>query len=133
MTLAYLPGGTGAYTINNGTLSVTAEYEGFLGDGTFNQNFGTHSVGSLVLGSNGNGTNAAATGAFNLANGTLTVSSLEQIGLDGTGAFVQNGGTHALSSTNAGVFPSLSLGVNAKGIGAYTLNLGALSVAGDEN
>jgi hypothetical protein len=132
MTTGYLHGGTGTYTMNNGTLSVTAEYEGYLGDGTFNQNFGTHSVGSLFLGSQGNGTNAAATGAFNLTGGTLTVSTVEQIGGDGSGTFVQNGGTHTVTNVNAGVFNSLVLGLNPKGIGSYTLNIGSLSVGGDE-
>jgi hypothetical protein len=133
MTTGYVLGGSGVYTMNNGALNVTAEYEGWYGNGTFNQTAGTHNSNYLFMGYNANGTNAAATGAFNLSGGTLTVSVVEQIGLDGSGTFIQNGGSHSVTNVSPGISSGLSLGLNTKGLGSYTLNLGDLTVAGDEN
>jgi hypothetical protein len=134
LTTGFHPGGTGTYTLNNGTLTVTGtEYIANAGHGTFVQNGGVHNAPSLLLGYLGNGTNTASNGSYELTQGDLNVAAKEQIGIDGIGSFLQNGGNHTITSTNPGTSFGLTLGFNPRGFGSYTLNLGSLIVNGDEN
>jgi hypothetical protein len=123
----------GSYTLNNGTLAVQYEYAGWYGDGTFNQNAGTHTATGLYVGYglNAPADGGAATGAFHLAGASFASSSFEQIGIDCIGAFHQTGGTHTVGQygSNNG---SLTHGLNVTGVGAYDLASGTLTVNGNE-
>ena len=49
--LGFIAGGSGTYTLSNGTLALTngaKEYIGYSGYGTFNQSGGTHTVGTTL-------------------------------------------------------------------------------------
>ena len=134
LTAGYTSAATGSYTLNAGTLTVTqTEYIGLSGRGSFTQTGGAHAAPTLLIGMSSNGTNAASNGSFQLAGGSLAVANQEQIGIDGVGAFVQDGGFHTITSANPGTDFGLILGANRNGVGSYTLNLGNLILNGDEN
>jgi hypothetical protein len=128
--LGYATGGSGVYLLNGGTLSAAlSEYVGYVGTGSFTQSGGTSNAVNGAL-ANGLylGYNAGATGSYLLSSGTLAVASNEDIGVSGTGAVTQNGGSNTMIS--------LYLGVNGPGsgfasaIGSYTLSGGTLSETG---
>jgi autotransporter-associated beta strand protein len=115
--------GSGTVTLDStGTLAVGSETVGYLGNGTFNQNGGTHTVaGSLVLGQN-----SGVTGTYNLAGGQLAVGQQLLVGTDGGGAGVLNvsgGQVQAGEIVNRGVF-------NYSGgpVTANLTNLGAVNL-----
>jgi hypothetical protein len=119
-------GAAGASTtlsIAGNTLSVSGyEMIGQRGSGTITQAAGLNSINSengLLLGQN-----AASSGAYNLsATGSLSVTGGEEaIGIYGSGAFNQNGGTNTLTG-------SLILGFQPLSTGSYTLSSGSLSVS----
>jgi formylglycine-generating enzyme required for sulfatase activity len=96
--LGYNSSGSGSYALSGtGLLTVSTEYVGYSGAGTFSQTGGVNQVSSLMLGSNG------GSGTYNFSGGTLALASLSK----GTGsaAFNFGGGTlqaaAAMSSTLA--------------------------------
>lgn len=70
--------------------------------------------------------NATGTGTITLNSdgGNLSVVS-EYIGYDGTGSFIQNGGTHRVGS--GVLYTDLTLGYQSSGIGSYSLINGSLA------
>ena len=103
-----------------------------VGQGTFNQSGGTHTVsGNLVLGDQYY-TYAGVTypniGAYTLSGGSLTVYGDTTVGNYGTGTFTQSGGTYTIGS--AGRSGNLVLGNNGNAVGTYTLSGGSLTVYG---
>jgi hypothetical protein len=103
--------GTGNYTLSGGSLNAgnASEIVGSYGTGTFTQTgYSNNTVGSLLVGyvPGGNGT-------YLLSGGSLN-GQYEEIGIMGTGTFVQSGGTNTVSS--------LLLGGDSGGIGNYTLS-----------
>ena len=114
-------GSNGNLTVNDaasgqggGTLSVSNQYVGSGGTGTFTQSGGTNTVSSnLYLG------NAATDNGTYALNGPATLSATTQyVGYSGTGTFSQSAGTNAL--TNG--YVSLYLGYNTTGAGSYSLS-----------
>lgn len=118
LTLGYLGGSHGTYTLAGGTLTAGSagpeminELIGFGGTGTFVQSGGTHQVkGDTHLGGGvtGNGT-------YTLSGGQFTVNGNISVGDAGTGTFNHTGG--ALS-----VFQGLLVASNAGSIGTYYLS-----------
>ena len=123
---AYSRNSRGAYNLNNGQLTATHEYIGsYDGTGNFVQNGGTHHVNRLYLGYNAAiFSSTESKGTYTLNNGKLTAERVN-IGLDGTGIFIQNGGEHVVNG-------DLRLGSNKYSYGSYTLNNGSLT-AGNED
>ncbi len=110
-------GTTGTYTLDSGSLTIDATTRiGSNGVGTFNQNGGVHTTGHLVLGEN-----AAGSGTYNLAGGTLNDDAI--VGDAGVGVFNNSGGTHNVTG-------DLILGNQSTGNGTYNLNGGNLNVTG---
>ena len=116
-------GGSGAYSLGGGTLTVTGvEYLGAVGQGTFTQSGGGHTVpGFLFLGTYG------GTGTYSLSTGSL-LASYEYIGTAGTGTFTQSGGSHTVDDGSGN--GALWVGTQG-GSGTYNLNGGSLTVNGD--
>ena len=122
LEIAVNAGSTGTVTLNAGgtlTENNTEEHVGQSGNGTFNQNGGTHTVNQNLLigvygGSNGN---------YNLGGGTLNANSgYEFVGYSGNGTFTQTGNsTHTLTG-------QLVLGTTSGSVGTYTLYGGTASV-----
>jgi hypothetical protein len=98
-------GGRGYYTLSGGTLSFGTETIGVEGIGTFDQQGGVHTAGSLIVG----GWNSAT---YNLSGGTLNSSAT--IGYSATGVFNHSGGTHHVTG-------DLVLGTNYAANGTYNL------------
>jgi hypothetical protein len=104
LTMGYNASGTnvgsGVYTQTGGTLNVTSgEYVGYSGNGVVNQSGGFNTAASLFIGSNANGTNAAASGVYSMSNGaSLSVTNSFLVGLSGSGTFNQTGGNATASS-----------------------------------
>jgi autotransporter-associated beta strand protein len=97
---------------------------GYSGTGSFTQSGGTHTVTALYL-----GTDAGASGTYNLSGGSLSVGGNEYVGIFGSGAFNQTGGTHTVSgnlylATNAGSSGTYSLSGGSLSAGTITLNSG---------
>jgi fibronectin-binding autotransporter adhesin len=123
-------GASGTYTMTGGTLTINPSalagiIVGFSGSGTFNENGGTVTINgansALYL-----GYNSSSTGNYMLGgNGSLSVTSQEYVGYNGTGSFTQNSGTHTISN-------SLNLGYFAGASGSFTLNGGSLSTGNVE-
>ena len=114
-------GSNGNLTVNDaasgqggGTLSVSNQYVGSGGTGTFTQSGGTNTVSSnLYLG------NAATDNGTYALNGPATLSATTQyVGYSGTGTFSQSAGTNALKNG----YVSLYLGYNTTGTGSYSLS-----------
>ncbi|MEK7846792.1 MAG: hypothetical protein AAB257_07515, partial [Nitrospinota bacterium] len=82
---------------------------GNAGEGTFNQSGGTHTTGSLTL-----GTQFGGTGTYNLSGGDLTTSGGAVIGEGGRGIVNQSGGRYSTGS--------VVLGRTADGYGEYNLS-----------
>jgi uncharacterized protein with beta-barrel porin domain len=140
--LGFQSGSSGSYELSDtGSLSATTEIIGLGGTGTFTQTGGTNTVsGTLALGGN----NISGSGTYNLSGGTSTIYNLilgensvnrgtfnlsgtgnlsatyEQIGLNGTGIFTQNGGTNTVTDT-------LILAAYAGSSGTYNLSAGILT------
>ena len=97
MSIGAFNGGAGYYQLSGGTLIVgDSEKLGDQGAGTFDQSSGTHTVG--VAGGGGTlslGATVSGNGTYLLSgDGVLNVKSVEQVGMNGAGTFIQSGGTH---------------------------------------
>jgi hypothetical protein len=121
--LGFYLGVDGTYTLSGGTLNVGGNIiDGAAGTSTLNINGGTLNVagGSIDVDYFNVGYGAGTTGSHTLT-GTDTVSAdYEYIGIYGTGAFTQSGGTNTITNR-------LSLGLVTSGYGTYDLSGGALS------
>jgi len=108
-------GKTGSHTLSGtGSLTVAqTEAIGVGGTGTFTQNGGTHTTGSLSIGSSSGG----GTGTYHLNGGSLATGGTS-VGSQSTSTFNQNGGTHTADT--------LTLGQSGSTIGAYNLTAGNL-------
>jgi hypothetical protein len=150
--------GNGTYNLDGGTLTVTnsngwGENIGSGAVGTFTQNGGVNTTDNLNVGSSmwwsPSGDDSGAPdiiqgdGSYTLNSGTLIVAASdgwygwENIGNGGTGTFTQNGGTNTASGLNIGGNMWWSPSGDDSGApdiiqgdGSYTLNSGALIVAG---
>jgi fibronectin-binding autotransporter adhesin len=114
-------GSFGSYTLSGtGSLFVAgAEIIGNIGSGIFTQLGGNQTVSAandLTLGDSG-----AATGTYVLSGGTLN-ASFQNVGLNGTGNFNQNGGLYTFTTGSK----LLQLGANAGSTGIYTMTGGSL-------
>jgi hypothetical protein len=101
------------------TITTTNTFVGSGGNGTYNQDGGTHTVltdFSLAAGVGGSGT-------YNLAAGDLNVTRNCYVGAWGQSYFGQTGGTHSVGG---------DLTVGHDDAGAYSLWSGSLAVSGDE-
>jgi hypothetical protein len=124
-------GNLGMYGNSSYSLSNTAgpsllylygdeDIDGSIGNSSFTQNGGTHTInGALVL-----ATSTAYSASYTLSNGTLTAAS-EAINQNSSGGatFTQSGGTNT-------AIGDLSLGDGSTGTGHYSLNSGTLAVGG---
>jgi hypothetical protein len=129
--------GNGAYNLIGGSLTVAAqEAIGSGGSGIFSQSGGVHTVTgartnnvALYIGHNG------GSGTYNLSGGLLTLPAIaggsggpdriECVGSNGTGVFIQTGGTNAVSGNFAA---DLYVGYGGSGRGTYNLIDGLLTV-----
>lgn len=114
--------GDGSYTLNGGTLDVGNIVNG-TGNASFILNRGTLNLagGSMDVDSFDIGYAFGSDGRFTLNQGENLTAGSESIGATGTGAFVQNGGTHIVTG-------ELSLGQTLLGDGSYILSSGTLNV-----
>ena len=129
-------GSIGTYTLN-GTGQLTAlqsEYIGYAGSGTVNQSAGINTIMDSSVGSMDIGILPSGNGTYNLSgSGTLNVDAQVYVGDQGTGSFIQTGGTHTISGTKTGdgTPNDLNLAYSSTGIGTYTLSGGTATVPGD--
>jgi autotransporter-associated beta strand protein len=98
ITLAYLSLGNtsvgGTYNLSgSAALTATFEYIGS-GLGTFNHLGGSNTARNLSLGSSSGGN-----GTYNLIDGSLSCSGIENIGDSGVGKLVQSGGINTVADT----------------------------------
>jgi hypothetical protein len=135
MALAYGAGSTGTYTLSGGALVANqSEYMGLSGTGTFNHFGGTNTITSSSVGAFDVGAFSTAVGNYNLSGtGVLNVSAMEYIGDQGTGSFIQTGGTNTITGTKpSDSSPNdLILGYSLGGVGTYTISGGSLTVPGN--
>ena len=117
-------GSSGTYVLDGADTTLRSEVEdiGFNGSGSFTQDNGSNDVlRRLTL-----GYSAGGFGSYTLNEGTLS-SNEAVVGMDGTGVFIQNGGTHRIEAKvpiASGMEGTLSIGA---GHSSYTLARGALS------
>ena len=117
---AYRAGGTGTYNLSgSGLLSASVEEVGYTGTGTFTQTGGTNSVQTLALGDNPFLADNLGSGSYKLGGSGLLLAGNEYVGLTGTGAFAQTGGTNIVGT-------SLYLGYVFGSSGTYNLSGGLL-------
>jgi autotransporter-associated beta strand protein len=112
--LGNLSSDMGTYNLVGGTLAGVNEYVGASGSGSFAQSGGTNSVSNALY----VGSNAGASGSYNLSAGLLATSQLQVIGSSGSGSFTQSGGTNSATG--------LIVGNNAGSSGNYGLSDGEL-------
>jgi hypothetical protein len=126
LILGWNSGATGTYTLSGGALVANqAEFIGYGGTGTFNHSAGTNTINASALGSLTLAANTGSIGTYNLSGtGQLESNESEYVGRDGTGNFIQTGG----SNTIQGEGNNLYLGQGTTGKGTYTLSGGTLSV-----
>jgi autotransporter-associated beta strand protein len=123
--LGYNPGGSGAYSLTGGSLGLSSStgglYVGNSGMGSFTQSGGTATLtstaGSVYL-----GYNSGSSGVCNLSSTGRLSAPYQYAGYNGTGSFIQSGGTNTVSSY-------LYLGYNSGSMGTYTLNGGSLGLS----
>ena len=124
--LGAVAGATGTYNLSDsGQLNVTwDEQVGRDGNGTFNQNGGTHTVGGLLY----LAYDPSSQGIYNLSSGSLGAFGVV-VGDDNgaVGAFTQGGGVHTV-----GVGGLYLASYVSSSRGTYTLNNGMLTVNGTE-
>ena len=128
--LGYNAGSSGTYSLSSSGLLVGYSavaayvYVGYSGTGTFTQSGGTSTVGgypnTLILSL---GYNTGSNGTYSLSGGQLSASD-QEVGLNGTGTFLQSGGSNA--------FSTLDLGAVAGGSGTYNLSGSGQVSAGAE-
>jgi len=154
-----LGGNGGTYTLAGGTLTSTYFYDGYGSSGYVNQSSGAASLSFLTVGYDVNGVSGTYTisggtlaapnfndevGTFNQSGGTVTISGIGYVGLNGTSTYNLSGGTFSSLGTNAfyigdngtGTFnvsnsaqvlmSSLQIGV--QGTGQYVQTGGTVSV-----
>lgn len=86
-------GYTGAFTLtSNHQITAASEIIGQGGTGTFTQTGGTHTVGTLSI-----GTGLSGNGTFNMQGGTLTAGTIDSVNA-GVSAFNFTGGTLAVGT-----------------------------------
>jgi fibronectin-binding autotransporter adhesin len=126
-------GGSDTLTMAANNLTAATEYIGYSGVGG-NNGVGTvnQSGGVNTILSTGNGfflgLNPTDQGFYTLSgNGSIAVTNAEVVGNQGTGTFVQNGGTNTVNASN--IFYIAELPTSR---GTYDLNNGSLSVSGVE-
>ncbi|MEW8624533.1 MAG: hypothetical protein AB2551_02120 [Candidatus Thiodiazotropha sp.] len=118
-------GGT-ATLIRNDNYALNSSYF-FLGEDGTGVSSVIHNSGSSQFGTGSIGKNGGANGYYELnGTGNLRWQRLE-LGLGGSGVFVQSGGTHTIDAGG------LSVGAWGAGSGHYTLQGGTLNVNGLEN
>jgi autotransporter-associated beta strand protein len=116
--------GSGTYNLSgSGLLSAGTEFLGYYyGNGAFTQTGGTHAVATLYIGEYGFGNEGG--GTYSLSGSGLLSAGTEYLGYDyGTGAFIQTGGTHAVSDLYLGTYG---------GSGTYSLSGSGLLTATSE-
>ena len=111
--------GNGSLTVNDnisgmsgGSLNTSLQYVGSGGVGLFTQTGGTNNPSGVILGNN-----AGDSGTY-ILSGTAVLLGNAEVGISGTGGFIQSG------QTQSGGF---SLGNNAGSFGAYNLCGGLLT------
>ncbi|MCK4343395.1 MAG: hypothetical protein KAY37_16910 [Phycisphaerae bacterium] len=125
LRLGYESDGNGIYELSNsGSLSAWHEHIGDSGTGRFTQTGGTNAITSEPAGILYIGTEAGASGTYELSNSGSLSAGMEHIGHDGDGSFVQSGGTNTVSNT-------LFVGRNAGATGTYSLSAGQLVAQGE--
>ncbi len=127
LTLGWMPGSNGTYTLSNGNLAdnSTDPFEvGFEGTGTFIQSGGTAALACQLVVGDEEGSN----GTFSLSNGTFTSASENGsiIGYEGNGTFTQSGGSFSVAA-------DLDLGSYAPATGTYSISAGSATVGNDLN
>jgi hypothetical protein len=145
LQIGYNSGSRGTYVLSGGTLSTVnvngnkspsnlagAEYVGYSGAGSFIQTGGTNAcsgtAGILFV-----GYNTGSSGSYTLSGGELSTYSSnstgsEIIGYDGTGSFVQTGGSNSCTGSDGNLFVGYSLGPGVQpGSASYSLSGGTLS------
>jgi uncharacterized protein with beta-barrel porin domain len=114
MVLGLEPNAYGSYIMSGGTLTVGGDE--IIDKGVFEQTGGQHTIKSSDIGKNSN-----SHGTYILTGGILNVEFYQDVGDEGAGIFVQDGGEH---NVNMG----LRIGSDSDGQGNYTLSDGSLSV-----
>ncbi len=110
--------GGAVYTLTDpNSINYFAEKVGLTTSGTFNQNGGSNSAGSLYL-----GYTPTASGTYNLNGGTLSGTNLF-VGYTGTGILNQTGGTNSVSNLYVGCYSPDA----RTGVGTYNLTGGSIS------
>ncbi len=134
LSLGFDSGSRGVYELSGGALEVESdEYIGIVGQGTFTQTGGTHTVGrdlNLAF-ADRFGQDPARMAAFNLSGGSLDVGDDAFIGLDGVGVFTHTSGINTIGDrlvlgklTTAAVAGTTA---DVLGNGVYNLSNGDLS------
>jgi len=117
--------GIGTYNLEGGRLTSAYLLVGSLGTGTFNQSGGSVIVSTVdnkgVLRIGQNSTPVRGNGTYNLSGSSSTTLSTQgtYVGQEGTGVFVQTGGTHTTTG-------HLTVGFGSTSEGTYTLKNGDL-------
>ena len=108
--------GRGVYSLSGGSLQVISDTNvGYGGTGTFNlSDAGNFSIGNTL----NIGRDAGSSGSFTQSGGSLSSSWLA-LGIGGTGAFSQTGGTNTIAN-------SLTMGSNTGATGTYALSAPAV-------
>ncbi len=123
--------GNGTYSLSNtGVINSDTEYVGVGGAGTFIQSGGTNNITAVGSQPLYLGYNPASSGYYSLSDGTLNCSAVggpgsEYIGYEGSGTFVQTGGTNSVSG-NVYVGNSTN-----GGTGSLSVSGGLLSISGN--
>jgi hypothetical protein len=116
--------GVGFYNQSGGTLASGTVTLGRVNSasGTFNQSGGTHMCsGPLILGD----ATTTAVGAYSMSNGaTLIVSNRATFGSNGTGTFLQTGGSSTFKSL-------VTLASNSSSVGLVTLSGGSMQTVSE--
>jgi hypothetical protein len=136
LALAVGAGSTGTYTLSGvgGLFANQSEFIGYGGTGTFNQSAGTNTINASSVGSLDLGGLSTGNGTYNLSGtGVLNVTAQEHVGDQGTGSFIQTGGTNTISGTKpSDATPNdLNIAYGATGIGTYSISGGTATVPGD--
>ena len=140
LTVGFLAGSTGSFTLSGGNLTVATtgpafgltEVIGQDGTGAFTQSGGNHTVGTLAANQDlyiGQNADAIGTYTMNNAAATLTVNGTELVGASATGSIIQFGGSFMQSAGNHTVTEYLTVGYLAGSTGSFALSGGNLSVA----
>jgi hypothetical protein len=120
-------GGNGTYSLSGtGLLSAAEGYVGNSGTGTFIESGGNATFTSYDSNNDSLslGDQAGSDGNYILSGGSLGFNLNESIGTNGTGTFIQSGGT------NSGY--AVVLGYFASGSGLYSLSNGSVSATNDD-